>query len=121
MDKAQAITSFWNGFNLPAYDENSVPEDAKMPYITYSVSTGALEDNVSLTGSLWWYSNSWADISRKADEISSYLTIGGKVIALDHGYLWLKRGSPFANRMEDINTAVKRIVINLNAEFLTSN
>lgn len=119
MNKAQALTSFWSSFGLPAYDENSVPQDAKMPYITFSVGTASLDEDVSLTASLWWYSNSWQAISLKADEISSTIGIGGKVIKLDHGYMWIKRGTPFSNRMEDINLGVRRIVININTEFLT--
>lgn len=119
MDKAQALTSFWNGFDLPAYDENSVPQDATMPYITFSVGTGSLDEDISLTASLWYYSNSWQAISRKADEISAGIGLGGKTMKLDNGYLWIKRGTPFANRMEDINLGVRRIAINITAEFLT--
>ena len=37
MNKEQAIHFFWSQFGLPAYDENSVPDDAQMPYITYNV------------------------------------------------------------------------------------
>ena len=27
MNKAQALDQFWNGFGIPAWDENTVPED----------------------------------------------------------------------------------------------
>ena len=37
MDKAQALHSFWSGFGLTAYDENTVPDGAQLPYITYEV------------------------------------------------------------------------------------
>lgn len=125
MDKAQSIHSFWSGFGLSAYDENTVPtgKDApNMPYVTYSVTTDSLGSVVQLSGSLWYRSTSWAEISKKADEISEYIGVGGKVLKLDSGYVWVVRGQPFAQRMsDDSDETVRRIYINLQAEFLTAN
>ena len=42
MDKYQAINEFWNRFGVMAYDENTVPDDAELPYITYGVNIAAL-------------------------------------------------------------------------------
>lgn len=39
MTKAAALHSFFSGFGLTAYEENSVPDDAVFPYITYSLTT----------------------------------------------------------------------------------
>lgn len=120
MNKAQAIHDFWSGFGLPAYDENAVPDNAAMPYITYSVATDSLEYIVLLTGSLWYRDTSWEDISIKAMEISIALK-DGIVIPLDErGYVYLYRGTPFAQRMGDTDDMVKRIYINVNAEYLTN-
>ena len=121
MDKAQAIHAFWSGFGLPAYDQNTVPDTAEMPYITYSVATGALDDIIAINGSLWYHSLSWAEISRKADEISRAVSNNGLcIIPVDDGYVWIKRGSPFAQRMEDVDGTIRRIYINLGVEFLTA-
>lgn len=120
MNKAQAIDKFWNSFELPAYDENSVPDDAVMPYITYSLSTDSLDNPVTLSGSLWYRSESWKDITLKSEEISKKVSEKGFYSdKIDGGYLWITRGSPFAQRMTDINP-VKRIYINLMVEFLTA-
>lgn len=119
MDKGQAIQSFWESFGLTAYDENTVPDDAQMPYITYSVVTDSLDYIVILNGSLWYRSYSWAEIQRKADQISAFLGIHGKVYKLDYGYLYLYRGTPFAQRMRDEDDTVRRIYFNVNGEFLT--
>lgn len=123
MDKAQAINAFWSKFGT-AYDENSVPigKDAPpFPYITYSVSTDNLGNDVSISGSLWDRSSSWAEISKKALEIERYLYENSEPIKIDGGYMWLKRGSPFAQRMGDpSDDMVRRILINLTAEFLTA-
>lgn len=121
MDKAQAIHKFWSSFGLPAYDVNTVPEDDPvMPYITYDVITDSLGYPVTLNASLWYYSTSWAEISRKADEIAEYLSVGGRTINVDNGIVWLTPGSPFAQRMEDPNDSVRRILLNVMAEYLTT-
>lgn len=117
MNKWQAIQSFWESFDLPTYDENSVPDDATAPYITYSAETADFENVILLTGSIWYRSESWEGISLKADEIASSLK---KLIKLDNGYLFITRGSPFAQRMKDTDETVKRIYINLMCEFYTS-
>lgn len=121
MDKAQAIHQFWSSFGLTAYDENTVPENAEMPYITYSVSTGAIDDILMLTGSLWYRSPSWRDASIKADEIAQAVgTNGYRIAKVDNGYLWINQGSPFSQRMADpSDDMVRRIYLIFSAEFLT--
>lgn len=120
MDKAQAVHEFWSGFGLVAYDENSVPDNAQMPYITYSVVTDSLEYIALLTASLWYRETTWKNISNKADEVSASLK-DGVVVGLDKGYVYLYRGTPFAQRMGDENDdMIKRIYFNVNAEYLTN-
>ena len=116
MDKWQAIQRFWEGFDIPAYDQNSVPDYAVPPYITYEAKVADFEKALPLSASIWYRGTSWRDISRKADEISRSLK---QIIELDSGYLFLTRGSPFAQRMSDPNETIKRIYINLMAEFYT--
>lgn len=119
MNDVQAIHSFWSGFGIPAYDENTVPDDARMPYITYEASSGYFGNDVQRTGSLWYRSSSWAAISEMAERIGNYIGRGGKVIRCDRGAIWLKRGSPWSQRMgEPSDDMVRRIVLNLEIEFL---
>lgn len=122
MDKAQAIHQFWSSFGLPAYDENTVDEKAIMPYITYNVSTGSLEDFILLSASIWYRSTSWKDITNKSDEIAEYLTkMDPPAIKIDGGRVYLSKGSPFAQRMSELgDDSVRRIYLNVNAEFLTN-
>ena len=121
MDKAQALYQFWNSFNIPAYDQSTVPEDAQMPYITYEMSEDMLDNDLLLSASIWYNSLSWEEITLKANEISRYVTLIHTPIPLDGGgYLWVKRGSPFMQRMSDENKYVRRIYINIQVEFLTA-
>lgn len=122
MNKAQALQEFWGSFGLPAYDENTVPDDAQMPYITYEVATDSLGNIVPVAASLWYRSNSWTAISLKALEIEGRLRdMNPPALKFDGGRLYLFRGTPFAQRMEDPEDgAVRRIYINVNAEFLSA-
>lgn len=120
MNKSQIIQKFWSSFGLPAYDQYTVPQDAQMPYITYSVSESDLDYPVPLTASLWYRSQSWEDIELKSYEISKQISRGGRVYPLNEGYLWIYRGSSFAQRMSDTDDTVRRIVLNITAEFLSA-
>ena len=123
MDKAQAIHNFWSSFNLTAIDENSAYDTTiTLPsnYITYEVQTSNLGDSVALTANLWYKSTSWSEISQKADEIAAYIGYGGKVIPIDDGYIWIKLGSPFAQRMDANNDGIRRIYMTIMVDFLTA-
>ena len=120
MDKSQAVHYLWSQFGLNAYDENSVPDGAEMPYITYSAVTDSIEYVALLTGSLWYRETTWENISKKADEISASLK-DGLVIKINEGYAYFYRGTPFAQRMGDeADDMIKRVYFNVNAEYLTN-
>lgn len=118
MDAEQAIHSFWSSFGLTAYDENSVPDNAAMPYITYSVSYDSFDNSVNLSASLWYHSTSWAAPTAKAHEIRNYISLGGVTVKTDNGAVWIKRGSPFYQRLGDVEKDVKRIYFNIAAEYI---
>ena len=121
MTKAAAIYQFWNSFGLTAYEENTVPDDAKFPYITYQLVTDSFDREVAVTASLWYRSESWTDINAKTEEISQEISRGGKIIACDGGAIWLKRGQPFAQNMRDeSDDLIKRKYLNITAEFMTA-
>lgn len=121
MTKAAAIYKFWNSFRLTAYEENSVPDEAAFPYITYQLVTDSFDREIQLTASLWYRSESWTDINAKAEEISHTISRGGKIISCDGGAIWLKRGQPFAQSMVDeSDDIIKRKYLNITAEFMTA-
>ena len=121
MTKAAAIYQFWNRFGLTAYEENSVPDDAAFPYITYQLVTDSFDSEIPLTASLWYRGESWTDINAKTEEISQKISRGGKIIPCDGGVIWLKRGQPFAQSMGDeSDDLIKRKYLNITAEFMTA-
>ena len=121
MTKAAAIYQFWNSFGLTAYEENTVPDGASFPYITYQLVTDSFDREIPLSASLWYRSESWTAINAKTEEISQKISRGGKIIPCDGGAIWLKRGQPFAQNMGDeSDDLIKRKYLNITAEFITA-
>lgn len=116
MDKLQALNNFWNSFDIPAYDQYTVPDEAKPPYITYEASVGDLNHPVFVTASLWYYGKSWTDIEAKEKQIFERIS-GGTNIPYDGGAFWLVEGSPKSQRMGDSNDMIRRKVLNFTIEF----
>ena len=126
MTKAAALYNFFAGFQIPAYEENSVygfDEMPEFPYITYELNTDSLSENATaLSCSLWYRSTSWVQANAKAEEISAKISYGGIVLKCDGGYIWLRRGTPFCQSMgDDSDDLIKRKFINLSAYLLTLN
>ena len=121
MTKAAAIYQFWSSFGLTAYEENTVPDNAVFPYITYQLVTDSFDREIPLSASLWYRSESWTAINAKTEEISQKISRGGKIIPCDGGAIWLKRGQPFAQNMGDeSDDLIKRKYLNITAEFMTA-
>lgn len=123
-NKEQAIHRFWSSFGIVAYDEQTVPtgeNSPKPPYITYEVVTGNIDNPVSLSASIWYRGTSWLPVTTKLHEIERYLGYAGRIEKIEGGRVWFMRGSPFAQRMsDDSDSMIRRIYINITAEFLTA-
>lgn len=123
MTKGAALHLFFSGFGMDAYAASSVPEDAVFPYLTYEYATSDFYGGeTALTVNLWFYTESEAIPNAKAQQIADTLGLGGRLIACDGGYIWLKRGSPFSQSLKD-DTApnIKRRYLNISAEYHTNN
>lgn len=124
MDKWQAQQEFWSSFGLTAYDELTVPDDAVMPYITYEAVSGNLGAQTTISASLWYRSNSWAEISRKAEEIARKIYEDPRpALQIDEGYIMVRlpNGTMHSNRMDEPNDKqVRRIRFVVEVEFLTA-
>lgn len=120
MDKAQALHSFWSSFGLTAYDEQTVPDGAGLPYITYHAATDSLDNVIPLTASIWYHGTSWTEVTAKAKEVAKRIgEYGYETAAFDGGYLYITKGSPFAQRVSDAEQ-IRRIYINITVEFISA-
>lgn len=119
MDKAQALHQFWNSFGVEAHDENTVPDNATKPYITYNVVEDSLGSVVSLHADLWYRDVSWKGVTDLSKAIAKRIKEGSYVaIPFDGGYIYMSGGTPFAQRIADPDSDIKRIYINVQAEYL---
>lgn len=125
MTKAGAIYNFWSQFGLDTYEENSVFDmDGKpdFPYLLYEFNADSFGSGaIPLSCSLWYRSTSWVKANAKADEISKTIGAGGVQIMYDEGSIWITRRKPFSTNMGDSSDdLIKRVVINISAEFFTA-
>lgn len=119
MNKAQAINSFWNNFEWKAYDVLSIPEDAPTNRITYESVSDDFGNSVSTLVSIWDRSSSWESVTLKEMEIANRIGRGGVLVGFDGGAVWIKKGTPWAQRMDDPNDAYeRRIVLSIELEYL---
>ena len=95
---AIALYGFFSSFNLDAYVEYSVPDDAHLPYITYQVLEPGWNDNGTIYARIWYRSTSYVAINAKVDEIRAAI---GEGISLPtgNGAVYLTQGTPFAQNM----------------------
>ena len=125
MTKSQAIFTFWSGFGYPVYDETTVPigdEAPEFPYITFNYSSREFGDGtpLTLTASFWDRSSSWAKCEQIADTVGAVVSTM-RPIQCDNGYVWIRQGSPFAQRMGDPNDdMIRRMLFTLDVKFITT-
>ena len=119
MNLQQAVHAFWSSFGIPAYDEDTVPDNATLPYITYESISDFMGATIAVTPSIWYRSTSWAEVTAKEMEIAEAIGRGGKMIFCDGGGFWIKRGSPWAQRIEEpADRMIRRIAINCEIDFI---
>ena len=123
--KAAVLYSFFSGFGLDAWEENSVyalesPPD--FPYLTYESRTDSFAGNdVPLSFSLWYRSTSWSAANAKVEEISASISKDGVMLPVDGGYILVKRGSPFGQNMGDpSDDMIKRKLCSVTVRFYTN-
>lgn len=119
MDKEQALQSFFQSFGIPAYDENTVPDDAPLPRVTYQSITDNFNVQNVLGASIWDRNKSWKSVTDILHQIENELGYGGTTIRYNNGLLWLYRGVPFAQRMGDEDDSIRRIVLNIEVEYMS--
>lgn len=121
MTKEQALHKFFNKFGIDGYRNTSVPDDAVLPYLTYTVPVSNFEEEpASITVNTYHYTTSEAIPDAKAEEIRIAIGPGGVLLPCDGGRIWLKWGSPWCQSVfDDTDKTLKRRYINITAEFLT--
>lgn len=111
--KYQALYNWWASHGVPAFEENSVPDQDTVvyPYIAYQAASGDFVESTTLNASIYTKSTSWAEAIELADSIQAELKNGGTQVPYTGGTLWitLPRGR-FSETMGDPDDdRVKRV------------
>lgn len=112
INTAQALYEFWSGFDLPAYTVNTIPDDAQMPYITYSLTETEPFESATHYAQIWYRSSSNAQLLAKVDEVKQAIGNGVK-IDCEGGYVSIRPSMPFVQTMVDIEPENRYAYINL--------
>ena len=74
---AQTLTQFLNSFGIPAYCENTIPDDAQPPYITYPLREPEWHAKTSFWVKVYYrHQTSNLESLTKADEIARAIADG---------------------------------------------
>lgn len=121
MTIAAALYEFFSSFGIDAYPNNSVPDKAKFPWLTYEATLGNWGDApVSIGVNLWYHTESEAVPNAKVKQISDAIGNGGVMLKCDDGAIWVKRGEPWCNSLANENdSTIKQRALNITLEFLT--
>lgn len=106
---AQALYTFFSSFGIPAYGKNNVPDNGKMPYITYELLNPAPFETAMFHAWVWYRGTSYAEITAKCDEIEAVLRDGGASIPTESGvvYIMTDNSTPFAQEQSDPDKNVR--------------
>lgn len=108
---AKALKAFYSRFGIPAYTEDSVPSNAVMPYITYTLPQSEVFSSATHQVRVWYYGTSNVNVNAKADEIIAAIGQGVKLKA-GRGFVCIYPGSPLA-QMQPADDTTRTVYINL--------
>lgn len=119
----KALNAYFNGFGLDAYAEDTVPDEAQLPYITYRVVDPEWHQKATFFVRVWYRSTSNASVLEKADQITG--DIGeAKRLPFEGGLLVIWPESPKVQVVVDPNDNTLRyayISLSLNSYHMPGN
>lgn len=107
---AFALYKFYSGFGIPAYEVNSVPDDAELPYITYLYVEPQYQNPASHYSRVYMRTNSNVELLDKVGEIVSAI---GDGIVFENGVV-IRPDTPLVQLLVDeTNLDIRTAYINL--------
>lgn len=123
MTKDRALFEWFQRFGMPFYPVTALPpaKEITFPYGTYEPIFGYNGDITYPTVNIYYLTESEVIPNNKAAEIGEVIGKGGTLVKCDEGLMWIKRGSPFVQGINDPdNSNIKRRLISIAVEFLTT-
>lgn len=103
-DVATALHDFWNSFGVEAYPEETVPDNAERPYITYEIVMPEWYGMATYNVRLWTKSTAFKQVTSLAEMIRQAIGDGKRIPVRSGGNIWLFKDENFFQIMpsEDI-------------------
>jgi hypothetical protein len=117
--KDKALYQWFQQFGIPFYPVTALPpaKDITFPYGTYEPVFGYNGDITYPTVNIYYLTESEVIPNKKAAEIGEVIGKGGALVKCDEGLMWIKRGSPFVQGINDPdNSNIKRRLISIAIE-----
>lgn len=111
---AKALKEFFGSFGLPAYTEDSVPDEITVPYLTYPLKEPEWNQKTTMYLQGWFRTTSNAELTAKADEITAAIGTGIK-IDTGVGYLSIYPETPLVQMLTDGDYRSFYINLSINA------
>lgn len=123
MNKWNVQQTYWSGFGMMAYNEQTVPKEATDilnsggMYLTYQPVNGSLNGPMLASASIYHRSTSWTPIMQKTMEIEPLID---RQIKIDGGAIKIRKPeSNFAQPLSDpSDNQIRRMVLTVEIEFL---
>lgn len=111
---AKLYYEFWNQL-LPAYMEEHIPENASLPYLTYTFKMDRFGNESVQQVKIWTRSKSFQSLSRYCASFGDLVPDSGTVLHLNNkkGAIYIYRGAPFIQILPLDNPDLKVAYINV--------
>lgn len=101
-DISKTLFNFFNSLGYEVYLEGQVLDNAKFPYIIISYQLEDFGADSLIQGQIKDRNESRENVNKVSDELINLIDNGIKIKTNDSGYLYLRRGSPFIQPINDI-------------------
>lgn len=115
IDTARALYSFYSQFGMPAYTVNNIPDDAELPYVTYSYNDADWDTPMTHYAQVYMRTNSNIKLLSIADQIKDAIGTG-KAIPCGDGYIVLHYEN--AQILVDTDDGVRSVYISMQIDCL---
>lgn len=114
MEMAAAMKSFFGGFDLPAYEKDSIPDEVYLPYITYPLYEPSWDAQGNSYCQVHYPKEMLEELAAKADEIMDSIGVG-LTIPMQGGILKIQLADQQAQIMTDEASQSAYISLIINA------
>jgi hypothetical protein len=111
-DLAKAYYNYFKGVG-ECYLENTVPETATFPYITYTLEDGEYTDNLLQTIRVYDNQGSVGRLAGMVDKIDQHISNNNVMDVNNNVYFTVYKGTPFAQYVNEVDGNIKSMYINL--------